>query len=282
MTPVRLALREKPQTDHDLRKRYLQAQRRNTMLRVVLGAGVPLLLLGLWQVASLYGWIDRRFFPPPTRIVSTAGAFLASADGRELLLQHLGATLYRLLAGYSLGATFGVAVGTLMGLTRPARYALAPLIYGIFPMPKVAIFPLVIIIFGLGNASSVALITLGVFFMTCINTFSGVLHLAPIYRDVATVFRIPAVTRWFRVILPAAMPAIITGLRLVLGPALILVVTTEFISADTGIGRFIWDAWQVLDIPRMFVGLACVLSLGALSALAGNLLERHFVPWMRN
>ena len=93
MTPVRLALREKPQTDHDLRRRYLQAQRRNTMLRVVLGAGVPLLLLGLWQVASLYGWIDRRFFPPPTRIVSTAGAFLASADGRELLLQHLGATL---------------------------------------------------------------------------------------------------------------------------------------------------------------------------------------------
>jgi ABC-type nitrate/sulfonate/bicarbonate transport system permease component len=282
LTPLTLTLDTPRESEQELRQRYQRAQRRNLVLRILLGVGLPLALLALWQLAAVVGWLDRRFFPPPTKVVSTAASFLASSEGRDLLRQHLGATLYRLAFGYSLGASFGVATGTLMGLARPARYALAPLIYGLFPLPKIAIYPLVIIIFGLGDASSVALITLGVFFMTCINTLSGVLHIAPIYQDVAAVFRIPAMTRWFRVILPAAMPAIVTGLRLGLGQALILVVSTEFISADTGIGRFIWDAWQVLDIPRMFVGLACVLCLGALSALAGNLLERHFVPWIRH
>jgi NitT/TauT family transport system permease protein len=222
-----------------------------------------------------------RTTPPPTRIATAAIKYLTTADGREMLFFHLFSTLRRLAIGYTIGATLGVIGGVVMGLTPVVRYAVTPMIFGLFPMPKIAIYPLVIIIFGLGDVSSIALVALGVFFMTCINTLSGVSNMSPIYHDVAAVFRIPAATRWTRVVLPAAMPAVVTGLRLGLGQALILVVSSEFVSADSGIGRFIWDSWQVLDIPRMFIGLACVLILGASSALAGDFLERRFVPWKR-
>ena len=277
-----LAGRPPAATEAELYERYQFARKRMLFIRILLGVGVPLLLLVAWQVAAEAGLLDRRFFPPPTRIVATAISFIGGEEGRAALALHLGATLYRLLIGFMLGATCGVTVGTLMALTPVVRFSLSPLIFGLFPLPKVAIYPLVIIIFGLGDASSIALISLGVFFMTCINTCSGVLHIAPIYHDVASAFKMPPMKRWFRVFLPAAMPAIITGVRLGLGQALILVVSSEFISADIGIGRFIWDSWQILDIPRMFVGLACVLSLGACSALLGNVMERRLVPWINH
>ena len=87
--------------------------------------------------------------------------------------------------------------------------------------------------------------------------------------------------RWFRVFIPAAMPSIITGLRLGLGQALVLVVSAEFVSADTGVGRFIWDSWQVLDVPRMFMGLAVVLIFAGAAAVAGGLAETKLIPWNR-
>ena len=134
---------------------------------------------------------------------------------------HVQATLLRICVGYGIGATAGVLLGVVMGLHAPTRAAIAPTLYGIFPMPKIAIYPLMIVIFGLGDASSSALVTLGVFFMTCINTFAGVRYVNPIYHDVADAFRFPPLVRWFRVFIPAAMPSIITGLRLGLGQALV-------------------------------------------------------------
>jgi NitT/TauT family transport system permease protein len=88
-------------------------------------------------------------------------------------------------------------------------------------------------------------------------------------------------TRWFRVFIPAAMPSIITGLRLGLGQALILVVAAEFVSADRGMGRFIWDSWQILDISRMFMGLGIVLMFGGTAAVLGNIAEQRLIPWHR-
>lgn len=265
----------------DIALRHRARARRRTVLQALLGFGLPAVLLLAWEIAAALGRIDSRFFPPPSRIATAAAKYLATADGRDLLLFHLLATLYRLAVGYVIGAVLGVIVGVVMGLTAAVRWALTPLIFGLFPLPKIAIYPLVIIVFGLGDVSSIALVALGVFFMTCINTLSGVSHMNAMYLDVAAVFRFPPLTRWLRVVLPAAMPAVVTGLRLGLGQALILVVSSEFVSADSGIGRFIWDSWQVLDIPRMFIGLATVLLLGAASALGGDMLERKFVPWKR-
>ena len=247
--------------------------------RIVLGVGFPVALLALWEASAAAGLIDRRFFPAPSKIGASIAALLSSASDRAQLWEHVAATLWRLAIGYGFGATAGIMLGVLMGLNAWVRHAVSPLLYGLFPMPKIAIYPLVIVVFGIGDAASSALVMLGVFFMTSINTLAGVLYTQPIYQDVATAFRMPALTRWFRVIIPSAMPAIITGARLGLGQALILVISAEFVSGDSGIGRLIWDSWQVLDIPRMFVGLFVILLLGGLAAWAGDWAEKTLIPW---
>ena len=281
MTEAKIALQPAGEETDELIEATLRARRLARLRDVALGIGFPIALLLLWEIASRFNLIDRRFFPGPSTIGASIWKFLSTQAGRDVLFEHLEATLLRIGIGYGIGATAGVLMGVVMGLHAPTRAAVAPTLYAIFPLPKIAIYPLMIVIFGLGDASSSALVTLGVFFMTCINTFSGVRYVNPIYHDVADAFRFPPLVRWFRVFIPAAMPSIITGLRLGMGQALVLVVSAEFVSADTGIGRFIWDSWQVLDVPRMFMGLAVVLMLAGGAALVGNLAEKKLIPWNR-
>lgn len=175
--------------------------------------------------------------------------------------------------------TLGVVTGVTMGLSTNVRYALGPLVNATFPTPKLAIFPLLIVIFGLGDPSKIALITLGVFYMTCLSTLSGVLYSNPLHGDVAQAFKMPAWTRWSRVVVPAALPQIVTGLKLGLGQALILVVSAEFVAAQQGLGQFIWDSWQVLDVSRSFVGLIVVALTGGAAVLIDETVERKLIPW---
>jgi ABC-type nitrate/sulfonate/bicarbonate transport system permease component len=260
-------------------RRSLRRRRDQTIIRYTLGVICPLVLLAIWQLLDLSGIIDQRFFPPPTRVLLNGVGILTDAQQRGQLLSDTLITLERLAVGYVIGAVCGVAMGMAMALYAPLRYAFSPVVYATFPMPKIAIFPLLIALFGIGEGSKMALVVMGVFYMTCINTLSGVLYANPIHRDVIRAFRIPKMTSWLHVVLPSAMPAIVTGLKLGLGQALILVVSAEFVSADDGIGHYIWDSWQVLAIPRMFVGLVVVTAIGGIAVLLGSLLERRLVPW---
>lgn len=263
----------------EVRRRAIRAERRQQAWKIGLGVGFPLALIVLWEILVWLGAIDRRFFPPPSRIVLSGFALLGNAHEREVLGDDLLASGGRILISYCLGSIVGTITGIAMGLSRPLRFALGPLISATYPTPKLAVFPLLIVIFGLGDASKIALMTVGVFFMSCVSTFSGVLHANPLHRDVARAFRIPAWTRWTQITVPGALPAIVTGLKLGLGQALILVVSTEMISGQDGIGHFIWESWQVLNIPRMFVGLVIVGVSGGAAMLFGEALERRLTPW---
>jgi NitT/TauT family transport system permease protein len=259
--------------------RFAAARRRRHILQVALGAGFPVLLLAIWEVCVAIKAIDPRFFPAPTTTFAGIVALLENPADRTRLVADVSATYMRLAAGYTLGASAGIIVGVAMALSSPVRFSLGPLINATFPTPKLAIFPLLIVMFGLGDANKIALVALGVFYMTCLSTLGGVLYSNPLHRDVAQAFRMPAWTRWTRVVVPSAMPAIVTGLKLSLGQALILVVSAEFVSADAGLGQFIWGSWQVFDIPRMFTGLIVVALTGGIAVLLGELLERRLIPW---
>jgi ABC-type nitrate/sulfonate/bicarbonate transport system permease component len=260
----------------------LRTRRREKLRRLGFSIGFPLLLLALWEAAASAALIDVRFFPPPTRIVATALNTLETPTERTIVGSHLLATMSRLGIGYVLGAVLGIVVGVTMAVYLPLRASLGPIIYATFPTPKLAIFPLLIIIFGLGDASKAALVTLGVFYMTCINSLAGVQYANPIYQDVAQAFRVPASTRWFKIIIPSALPSIVTGLKLGIGQALILVVSAEFVSSNNGLGYFIWNSWQILDISRMFMGLVIVSIIGGIAVLCGNALERYLIPWAKH
>ncbi|WP_199434802.1 ABC transporter permease [Qaidamihabitans albus] len=239
----------------------------------------PLALLLGWELASRFGLLDERFFPSPLNIVSDALRYFAEPDLRADLLVHLAQSGTRLGLGFLLGAVAGLLVGLAIGLHPVTRYALSAVINGIYPLPKLTLYPLMIIFFGIGNTSMIALIALGVFFMVAINTASGVMYSDPVYKDVASAFELPRLVRLRTITVPAAIPSVISGLRLGFGQALIIVVATEFVAGDGGVGYLIWNSWQILDVPVMFLGLTIVGLTGWLASACISWLGKILAPW---
>lgn len=235
----------------------------------------PLALLLLWELSARTGLIDTRFFPAPTSIVGQGIDLAGSGE----LWGHLSASLQRLLWGSLLGGIPALLIGIAMGLYRPIRAAIDPLISATYPVPKSAILPLILLIFGLGEASKIVMVALGVFFPVVINTISGVMQIDKIYLDVGKNFR---ASRWqtFRTVaLPGALPSIMAGIKLGIGMGLILIAIAEMVGAKTGIGFMIWDAWQILSVETMYVGLIVISILGFLLTLILNEIEGWILPW---
>ena len=243
----------------------------------LLGVASPVVLLVLWEAAAHAGWIDVRFFPAPSAIFEKLLELMRSGE----LWIHLWASLKRLFWGSLLGGIPALAIGILMGLYRPIRTAIDPLISATYPIPKSAILPLVLLIFGLGEMSKIVMVALGVFYPVVINTIAGVLQIDKIYLDVGKNFR---ASRWqtFRTIaLPGALPNIMAGIKLGVGLGLILIAISEMVGAKTGIGFMIWDAWQVLSVETMYVGLVVIAIIGFVLTLILNEVESWLLPWQR-
>lgn len=241
----------------------------------LLGIVSPLALLLLWEASARGGLIDVRFFPAPSSIAAQAVALTGTGE----LWGHLAASLKRLAWGTLLGGIPALLLGITMGLYRPIRAAIDPLISATYPVPKSAILPLILLIFGLDEASKIVMVALGVFFPVLINTITGVLQIDKIYLDVGKNFR---ATRWqtFRTVaLPGAMPSIMAGIKLGIGMGLILIAIAEMVGAKNGIGFMIWDAWQILSVETMYVGLIVISILGFLLTLILNEIEGWILPW---
>jgi NitT/TauT family transport system permease protein len=235
----------------------------------------PLLLLLVWELCARTGVVDTRFFPAPTSIAAKLVELSESGE----LWTNLSASLQRLLWGTLLGGIPALAIGIVMGLYRPLRAAIDPLISATYPVPKSAILPLVLLIFGLGETSKIVMVALGVFYPVVINTVTGVQQIDRIYLDVGKNFR---ASRWqtFRTIaLPGALPSIMAGIKLGIGMGLILIAISEMVGAKTGIGFMIWDAWQVLSVETMYVGLVVISILGFVLTLILNEVEGWILPW---
>jgi NitT/TauT family transport system permease protein len=235
----------------------------------------PLVLLLLWEVCGRAGWIDTRFFPVPSVIALKMYTLAMSGE----LWEHLFASLQRLWWGSLLGGIPALVIGIIMGLYRPIHAAIDPLISATYPVPKSAILPLILLIFGLGEASKIVMVALGVFYPVVINTISGVRQIDKIYLDVGHNF---SASRWqtFRTIaLPGALPSIMAGVKLGIGMGLILIAIAEMVGAKTGIGFMIWDAWQVLSVENMYVGLIVISILGFVLTLLLNEIEALVLPW---
>lgn len=246
-----------------------------TLSEIFVRALPPILLLAIWEVLSRTGLIDWRFFSRPSEI---AGVFLAMVMSGELL-GHILVSLQRIFLGFLLGVIPGVILGTVVGFSRLANLIVGPLVAIVFPIPKIAILPLLMILFGVGEGSKVALIALGAVFLTLYSTASGVRNLPPIYREVGQSFGASRL-QYIRIIaLPGALPHIMTGLKLSLQTALLLIVAAEFVGAKEGVGQLIWSAWEIFDVRRMFVGLITLSTIGYLLSIAVEKLEDALLPW---
>ena len=235
----------------------------------------PLALLALWEILARTGLVDTRFFPPPSRIFAT---FIALTASGELLANTL-ASLLRLFWGSLIGGIPAVALGLAMGLYRPVRAVFEPLVAATYPVPKSAILPLILLIFGLGEASKIAMVAIGVFFPVLINSMAGVREINGIYLDVGRNYGASRVQVFRTIALPGALPLIMAGIKLGIGMGLILITIAEMIGAKSGLGFMIWNAWEILLVEKMYVGLGVIAVLGYLLTLGLNELEHVLIPW---
>jgi NitT/TauT family transport system permease protein len=235
----------------------------------------PILLLVLWEVLVQIGALDKRFFPAPSSIVGTFSNLVTSGE----LWKHLTASISRILIGFALGAIPALILGITMGLFRWVRAFFSPMIAALYPIPKIAILPLIMLIFGLGEPSKWVIIAIGTFFLVLYNTMAGVMNIPSIYLDVGKNFGASRLQFYWTIALPGALPLIFTGIKLAAGVALLIIVAAEFVGAKTGIGYLIWQSWQTFSVETMYVGLVVIAILGYLVSLAMDELEHYLIPW---
>lgn len=241
------------------------------VLRVVALVG----LVALWELVTRVGVVSPLFLPSPLGVLGEGWDMARSGQ----LLVHLATSLERLAWGFAVGALAGISVGVAVGFFSLADAVVQPVIAATFPIPKIALLPLLILWLGIGEASKVAVVALGVFFPMAINTYSGVRQADPVLIRAAVSF---GAGRWSvirKVILPSALPMVFAGLRLGAGIALLLLVAAEQIAADAGIGFLILQSGNLMETTRLMVGIVVLSLLGVLSTwgLAG--LERIVIRW---
>jgi ABC-type nitrate/sulfonate/bicarbonate transport system permease component len=235
----------------------------------------PVGLLALWELVLRLGFGDRRFVPAPSDI---AARFYELAVNGDLAL-HTGATLGRVLAGFVIGAAPAVAIGLLMAMFRPARIFFDPLIAALMPIPKVALTPLLLLAFGDGDSSKIALVAIAVFFPVIVNTYAGAATIDRIYWDVAKNYGASSFVMFTRVVFFGALPLIFAGLKIALAVSFVVLVAAEFVATKTGIGYLIWSSWELLQVDYMFVGIVVIGILGLITAMLLQEIERKLIPW---
>ena len=241
------------------------------------GSGVLLilLLLALWQFSAVY-LMDTPTWPPVTRIFEAW--YENAVDGT--LLRHLLATLWRQMLGYSLAVVLGITLGVAMGYYRILNNLLEPLIEVFRPIPGPAYLPVLILFVGIGHEMKVVLILVASLFPILLNSYGGVRSIDPVQLDTARTLGLTTGQTMREVVLPAASPQILTGMRISLAISLILAVLSEMIVSNDGLGYFTLLAERTFKVPEMYAGIFTLAMFGyALNRLfllgEGKLIRWH-------
>jgi NitT/TauT family transport system permease protein len=234
-----------------------------------------LLAIGFWQLAGSLSLVNPLFLPTP---ISTMRAIYQLALSGALW-QHLSYSIMRIGTGWVLGTVTGIVVGFGIGLSSLARSVGITFISALFPIPKIALLPLLILWLGIGEEPKIATIALGVFFSTAISVYSGVDAVPRNLIRMAQSFNVPfhAIVR--RVIWPGALPSILAGFRITASIALLLVVSAEMIGAEYGIGAFVLQAGNLMQTDQLLAGVVILSLFGLAVGRLINWLETRLLHW---
>jgi ABC-type nitrate/sulfonate/bicarbonate transport system permease component len=274
-----------------------------------LALGFPVLVLLVWQLAGDYGLINPNWFPQPTKIAGGLWDLIVRYDrhsetsllGRPWLIpeyfgrdglagvwtllseSHVLATVSRVFAGFVLGAIPGILLGVVMGLNQTVRLMLDTTLSAIYVLPKIAIFPIVMLMFAdpFGEGPKIVVVALAVFILMTINTMAGVRSIDAVYLMAGRNYGAHGWQMMRHVVIPGAMPVIFAGLRIALGTAMIVIISVEFLRAKQGVGFITFYYWEVLNPEKMYAGLLVVMMLGVLLTLALQWLQHRMMPWQR-
>jgi ABC-type nitrate/sulfonate/bicarbonate transport system permease component len=231
--------------------------------------------IALWQLAGSTALVNPLFLPAPLAIARAIYQLAISGA----LWHHLSYSLMRIGVGWLLGTLAGVGVGFAIGLSSLARSVGITFISALFPIPKIALLPLLILWLGIGEEPKIATIALGVFFSTAISVYSGVDAVPRNLIRMAQSFNVPFSTIVRRVIWPGALPSILAGFRITASIALLLVVSAEMIGAEYGIGAFVLQAGNLMQTDQLLAGVVILSVFGLVVGRLINLLETRLLHW---
>jgi NitT/TauT family transport system permease protein len=234
-----------------------------------------ILVIGLWQLAGSAGWVNPLFLPAPSAIALAITKLAMSGA----LWHHVSVSVMRIATGWILGTVTGVIVGFAIGLSSLARGVGITFISALFPIPKIALLPLLILWLGIGEEPKIATIALGVFFSTAISVYSGVDQVPRNLIRMAQSFNVPFETIVRHVIWPGALPSILAGFRITASVALLLVVSAEMIGAEFGIGAFVLQAGNLMQTDQLLAGVVILSLFGLAVGRLINLLETRLLHW---
>lgn len=240
-----------------------------------LGPAVLLALLLLLELAVRAGWVNGALVPAPTTVAQRV--FAVVSTGR--FLEPLARTMYLLAVAYAIGCVLAIGLGVLMGWFRPVHGLLEPLVEVLRPLPKPALLPPLMLFLGLGDTMKITAVALGVFFPVLINTIQGVRGVEPVLVDTARTFQHSRAALLWKVVLPSALPLVLSGMRIALGIALVLVVVAEMMAGTGGIGYLIIDLQRSFRIVDMYAWVVILAVLGYLLNGVFVRIERHAIHW---
>lgn len=231
----------------------------------VLGTLGVLLVFVAWELAARFVWNDAQVLPAPSQAIGEAYRLLSLAE----LAQHVGWSLWRILAGFAIGAIAGVGLGVASGWYGWLARLTRPLVELLRPIPPLAWIPIAIVWFGLGETSKVFVIFLGAFFPIFTNAWRGMVSVPPVLLAAARTMNVEGPALLFKVALPAALPDIATGLRVGFGLSFGILVAAELIAAERGMGFLVMQSRQV---GQLGVAVFAILLIGVVTLLADGVL----------
>ncbi len=233
--------------------------------RPVLGAIGAFAVVALWEGSARLVWSDAQVLPAPTQAIAAAWQHLGAAE----LAQHVGWSLWRILAGFALGAIAGVALGVASGWYVWLARLVRPIVDLLRPIPPLAWIPIAIVWFGLGEPSKIFVIFLGAFFPIFTNAWRGMVSVSPVLLAAARTMDVDGPALLFKVALPAALPDISTGLRVGFGLSFGILVAAELIAAERGMGFLVMHSRQ---LGQLGVAVFAILMIGFVTLVADSLL----------
>jgi len=223
---------------------------------VLMQSLVVLLVLAAWQLGAMTGAIDPKLLSEPSEVAERAIEMFGGADVYgSTIYAHVWQTVQELALGYVLGSLLGILAGVIFARTPVLPRVFQPYLLSIYSVPKIALAPLFVLVFGIGLVSNVAVVTTGVFFMLFFNTYAGILNANQEYLNIARIMGASERTLFLRVIWPSALPSIFTGFKLGVPFAMIGAIVGEFIAAFRGLGYLILQATARFDVSGMLVAI---------------------------
>lgn len=241
----------------------------------VVGLIVPVALLAMWEAAALFGFLNPFFFPAPSRILIAAATDFATGA----LMADFAMTISRILTGFALGGSLGYVVGLITGTNRRVRALLEPMFSAMYTIPKIAILPIFISIFGLGEPPKIALVSVTVFFYVWVYTLQAVLNIEPNFLDVARTYTTSRYAILRHVIIPASLPQVFAGLRVAIAVATLITISSEFVVGDTGLGYIIFHSRMLMRVEDSYVGIFVVAIMGFVFQKSVVAIGKKMTPW---